>query len=460
MNQPQKTAGNGVASQHLRATNARVQEQWLLPVRVAIAIVALLAFVVFLVGVLLDFAQFRTVCTVTACADGQLTPESAQTFQALGLSLDAYAVMNVVFLVIQALVYYLLAVVIFWQRPDEWLAVIVVISFLAAPTNSLSQPVTAVPPVFPGALACVQFLGIATFILIGFLFPNGHFVPRWTLPFAAVGLVSAGIQTFLPDVVWPSVLAGANWVIAFSLLVFSQIYRYRKVSSREQRQQTKWFVFGFTGAVIVNLVYRLLPLIFPLLAQQNTLYAFISGTITDFGFLLIPLTIGFAILRYKLWDIDLIINRTLVYGILTACVVGIYVLVVGYLGALFHTQSNLVISLLATGLVAVIFQPLRELLQRGVNRLFYGQRDEPYQVISQMGQRLEATLAPDSIPLSHCGDRGPGAQAPLRGYILEIHLCNELRSSKLSRDAGESLEAKRGVCHCCFLCCQNWRGIR
>jgi signal transduction histidine kinase len=78
-------------------------------------------------------------------------------------------------------------------------------------------------------------------------------------------------------------------------------------------------------------------------------------------------------------------------------VVGIYVLVVGYLGALFRTGSNLLISLIATGLVAVLFQPLRALLQRSVNRLLYGQRDEPYTVITGLSQRLEATLAPDAV---------------------------------------------------------------
>ncbi len=70
---------------------------------------------------------------------------------------------------------------------------------------------------------------------------------------------------------------------------------------------------------------------------------------------------------------------------------------VGYLGALFRTGSTLPISLVATGLVAVLFQPLRELLQRGVNRLLYGQRDEPYRVVSRLGQRLEATLAPEAV---------------------------------------------------------------
>ena len=113
--------------------------------------------------------------------------------------------------------------------------------------------------------------------------------------------------------------------------------------------------------------------------------------------MLIPLSIGIAILRSHLWDIDILINRTLVYGLLTACIVGMYVFVVGYLGSLFHTNGNLLISLIATGLVAVAFQPLRALLQRSINRLLYGLRDDPYVVLAGLGQRLQATLDPDAV---------------------------------------------------------------
>jgi GAF domain-containing protein len=114
-------------------------------------------------------------------------------------------------------------------------------------------------------------------------------------------------------------------------------------------------------------------------------------------FLLIPCSISIAVLRSHLWDIDLIINRTLVYGTLTACVVALYVLVVVGLGALLQTRGNLLISLLTTALIAVLFQPLHIRLQQAVNRLLYGERDEPYKVISRLGQRLEATLAPEAV---------------------------------------------------------------
>ena len=123
----------------------------------------------------------------------------------------------------------------------------------------------------------------------------------------------------------------------------------------------------------------------------------LSTYVYPVGLVLIPLTLGISILRYRLWDIDILINRTLVYGTLTTCVVALYVLVVVGLGALLQSSGNLLISLLATGLVAVLFQPLRESLQQAVNRLMYGERDTPYRVISRLGQRLEATLAPNEV---------------------------------------------------------------
>ncbi len=107
--------------------------------------------------------------------------------------------------------------------------------------------------------------------------------------------------------------------------------------------------------------------------------------------------IGVAVLRYRLYDIDIILNRTLVYGTLTALVIGVYVALIAYLGALFNSAGNLVIGLAATGVVAVLFQPLHERLQRGVNRLLYGARDEPYSVLALLGRRLEASLAPAAV---------------------------------------------------------------
>ena len=150
---------------------------------------------------------------------------------------------------------------------------------------------------------------------------------------------------------------------------------------------------------------NLLPaFVVPALGQPgpaHVLYSVFSEATLSL-FLLVPLAIGFAVLRYRLWDIDIIVNRTLVYGLLTACVIGLYVLVVVGLGTLLSVRGNLLIALLATGLVAVLFQPLRERLQRAVNRLMFGERDDPYRILLRLGSRLEATLDHGLGPADHC----------------------------------------------------------
>ena len=186
------------------------------------------------------------------------------------------------------------------------------------------------------------------------------------------------------------------WSVFLGVAVYVQAYRYRRVSDAVQRQQTKWVVSGIAIALLVLLVTVLsLSTVAP--ASPRALAALIAGNVIyNLAMLLIPISIGIAILRYRLWDVDVIINRTLVYGTLTAGVIGLYVLVVGSVGVVLQVRGNLLISILAAGLVAVLFQPVRERLQRAVNHLMYGKRDDPYTVLSQLGQRLEARLAPET----------------------------------------------------------------
>ncbi len=296
------------------------------------------------------------------------------------------------------LLYLAISTLLFWRRSDDRIAYfcsLMLLTFGGAVFGFLeyAPPTTLV---WNLAFYSLFFLGQVCFLTFFYLFPSGHFVPRWTLWCALLYAVYW--------VVWIFFLGGLasgppGYLFLLFLLtaVIAQVYRYRSVSTRAERQQTKWVVFGFALAILLfiftQLIFFLLP---PNLNNSPVVNYLLGGGSVYLSFMLIPIFIGIAILRAQLFDIDLIIKRTLVYGILTACVVGIYVLVVGYLGALFHTGSNLVISLLATGLVAVLFQPLRGLLQRAVNRLLYGQRDEPYRVISRLGQRLEATVAPDA----------------------------------------------------------------
>ena len=123
------------------------------------------------------------------------------------------------------------------------------------------------------------------------------------------------------------------------------------------------------------------------------------ATLAAAAITLVPLSIGVALLWHRLYNLDVLLGRTVVYGGLSVCIVAVYMLVVGYLGSLFRTNDNLLISLVGTGAAAAVFHPLRQRLQRAANRLLYGQRDEPYAVLSDLGRRLGATGGP-SVMLS------------------------------------------------------------
>ncbi len=206
---------------------------------------------------------------------------------------------------------------------------------------------------------------------------NPLYVPMLA-PFHSLIAVTIGMEGILLPIL---VLAG----------IASLVMRYRAAETRV-RQQIKWVllppIVGIVGA-LVALAIRLVTATSAWLIVQMTFFTLAQFT------LLASLTM--AILRYRLFDIDRLINRTLVYGVLTVSVIGVYGLVIGLLSVLFETSGNYLIAFVATALIAIWFQHARDHIQRGVNRLMYGERDEPYAALSRLGQRLETTLAPDAV---------------------------------------------------------------
>jgi signal transduction histidine kinase len=253
--------------------------------------------------------------------------------------------------------------------------------------------------------------GLQVFCLL--LFPTGRLPGRrwrwlaWlTVAFVSVGVILSAFSTgaymgSLGPIRNPLGIEGFTNVyeallytmapLLYGAAALSLFMRLRRAVGVE-RQQLKWFAYG-AAIFAIGIVLIVIPF-----ATETPPWLEWGGhAIFAAAGAAVPISIGIAILRYRLWDIDPIINRTLVYGTLTVSVAGIYVLVVIYLGAVFRTGGNLFVSLLATGLVAVLFAPLRDRLQRGVNRLMYGERDEPYAAVSRLGKWLEGTLAPEAV---------------------------------------------------------------
>ena len=336
---------------------------------------------------------------LNVCADGELAPQALQqSAHAMGLSAEFFASYFTVLNVLFAITYFVIGWVIFWHKSDDKVALFAaftLIMFAISPTRAVMTL-----PSFWGLLgAGVSFVGMISLFFFFYIFPDGRFVPRWTRWSLLGAVIFWGIDFFFTS---PSfdlfaqnrIVAAVIFIILILSVVVAQVYRYIYISTLVQRQQTKWVFFAtsigisfFTGLDIVVAFFPDNAIV------SNVIMYIILITACYCLLILIPLSMSFAIFRSRLWEIDSIINRTLVYGTLTASIVIFYVVVVGGLGVVFQVQGNLFISLFATSVVAILFQPLRNRLQRTVNRLVYGERDDPYSILSRLSQRLETTLA-------------------------------------------------------------------
>lgn len=397
-----------VSAQHAEAfappgeTETRLSGSWLVVARLLCLALCVLSVAFYFAGVLAYIDNHFTFCSGPPGGCVRYGTVVVPPTQGPGLSSDFVGIYVVVRDTIWSLGYWLVAAFLFWRRSDDRVALLAATALGAFPLAFNIGFVSTLPSPWWFPAAVVSFLGSVCFILFFYVFPTGRFVPHFVRWVFALFVIYRLLNTFFPLAPFnpfsrSAVISNLIFFTQIVSLVAVQIYRYRWASSPAQRQQTKWVVYGLCmgwGAYLVNLS---LSLVFTELTQTGPLDTEIAGAAVYGFLLLIPLSIGLAILRYRLWDIDVVINRTLVYGCLSVCVVAVYVLMVGALGALIGTSGNLAIELLATGLAAVLFQPLRERVQSGVNHLLYGQRDEPYRVITRLSQQLEATVAPDTV---------------------------------------------------------------
>lgn len=253
---------------------------------------------------------------------------------------------------------------------------------------------------------------IGLFALVLLYFPNGRLPsPAWRIvtwiTVAGIGLSMLSAfrpgpfrnASYPPSVTNPLGVPGGDAVfgaaealgtmlmlVTLMLAIGSTVRRFRRADGSERRQ-LEWLVLG-GAAVVAFMVGTQFVFSVPDTVEEPLFYL---------AFAALPTAIGIAILKHDLYDVDLVLSRTLVWGSLTAFVVGTYVVVVGFLGTLVHARGDLVPSLVATGLIALLFHPLRDRVQRLVNRFVYGDRDDPYAVVSRLGRRLEATLAPEAV---------------------------------------------------------------
>ena len=353
-----------------------MQGRWLLLARVVWVTVALLTVSVFVLSIPSEFARLRSPCTDTVSCSWliRLTAENVRELSNLGLSVDFFAAYFISLEAAFTVVPIAVGAIIFWRRPDDRMAFLVSLVLLMYWAGiTFPYHLLDLPRAWEVSSAVVALVGVGSILLFMYVFPNGHFVPR-----RARWLALVSIMAFVPSILFPYSSLSLWWhpllnamvsVGVFGAIVLVQIYRYRLVSNFAQRQQTKWVVLGIVAAAVGYCMFLVLNLL-----QGGILASLLGYTAALLLLSFLMVSIVVAVLRYRLYDIDLIINRTLVYSTLTAMLVALYFAAIVMLQRIFvlltGRQSTLAV-VASTLLIAALFNPLRRGIQSFIDRSFY-----------------------------------------------------------------------------------------
>lgn len=284
--------------------------------------------------------------------------------------------------------------ILFLRRSDNWVALLdalLILAFGVILSYSVAVLVAQDPTWAPLERA-LRFVAEGSALVAAYVFPDGRFVPRWTKPLAAF-LIGWLFFTYLvpllgPDVApvfvqilpinWPPLLL-LGWRIGWlSTILIAQVFRYWRASTANQRQQTKWVLFGLFVLVLAFMITA-----FAQFLAATVGFVWLDAALVlvvlpaqKIAFLLVPVTIGLSVLRYRLWDVDFVINRSLVYGTLTLLLAALFGGILFLMARLFQALTGGQQSAIAIGVTALVFgalfQPVRRLVQHFVDRRFYG----------------------------------------------------------------------------------------
>ena len=390
-----------------RHSYTRLQGRWLLLARAGWVVLVVLTLTIFFASLPEYVAQLQTPCA-GVCAYQQLSAEQVEMLKGFGFSPGDYATYTLTLTLAIMVACLVVSTLIAWRRSDDRMALLVALMLVTfGPIYVTSSVLTSSPLQIPNE--CLYFLAFSLLVLVFLLFPSGQFVPRWTRWTLVVSLAVQVPITFFPDAPFTLTILGDSLGYYMLLgetmiLVGVQLYRYRRVSSLLERQQTKWVVFGMALPITIYIGGTVLYLIFPVFADYNSLYGapyqLALNAISTCLTLLIPLSFGFAILRSRLWDIDVLINRTLVYGTLTVILTGVYVGLVIGLQALLRgliSQDNSVAIVISTLTIWALFQPLRHRIQAIIDRRFYRRKYDTARTLTAFSAILRNEVDLDQL---------------------------------------------------------------
>ncbi len=354
-----------------------------------------------------------------------------------GFGVRWLALVNVLSVVLVALPWMVVACLVFVQRGKEvsgWMLSLALLTGWASDLTNVNVrhhvwwaledlPLGAIYWQ-QGFVYFVSFISQATILLLGFLLPDGRFKPRWTLYFAWVWAVYMLFETLYryPFLEMPSWFLYPESFFTFSaplLAVFALAYRYRslkrvskpnqqKEHSQKQDEQRRQLETILPSMITLVVTYTLMTALLFVFWRFNL--PWLDDTVLRYSHDLLQnllqaacacwfsAALAIAMFRHQLFALELFVNRTLVYAGVSFLLLAVYLGVVFGVGFFFQERQTFWVSLLATALIALLFQPLRERLQGWVNQRFYGRRDEPFEVMRQVGEHVQLLAPQDLLP--------------------------------------------------------------
>ncbi len=363
-------------------------------------LVALAALAVFVYVTNRDFLEPPPDCATPSavCQAAFYTQQDAALAEQLGLPSRAMGVGILALASLARLSLALVGIIIFLRRPDDWLAWLMSATLVSV----FAEGSTGLPGLLALAGQFLYFCGTLFFSPLPFLFPNGRFVPRWSRWIAWPLAVILAVVTVL----WPnSALYFGVYLVWLPLAPIAMIYRYFRAATPTERQQIKWVVVAFLASFVIAFNWIFLLPRFPASAPSPERLAFMVVGVLFYaiGYGGLAVAIGFSILRYRLWDIDVLVRRTLIYSVLTALLALLYfgsvVVIQGLLRGVTGGESPLVI-VISTLIIAALFIPLRARVQQAIDRRFYRKKYDAAQTLAAF-----AASARDETNLGTLSDR-------------------------------------------------------
>ncbi len=395
-----RSSNKAVSTTPLNTADTRLHGRWLLLAWAAWALLSSGTLIAFAFSLPVYLTLLQTVCTGTGCVPGQPAPDSEAALHGLGLSISSYLAFILVLTLVSMLLACTISGLLAWRKSNDWLALLVALMLIMLGTANVTYALELSHSAWHFPAILLNILTFATVFLVYSLVPTGHFVPRWTRWLVPAWVVWGLIFLFFPALPSADLLNNLIWLSELACLSVAMIYRYQRVSSPIQRQQTKWIVFGGSATILIVIVFNFPPLIFPALSRTVPLYSLFLAAINTLVLLPDIFCFAIAILRYRLWEIDVIINRTLVYGTLTVILTVVYVgLVIGLqalLGGII-SHDNSVAIVISTLAIAALFQPLRHHLQKFIDRRFYRSKYDATKIIEAFSATLRQEVDLDQL---------------------------------------------------------------